>query len=168
VSSPSIPVADFIAVFGDEGDGDLPDGRVMASTHADWRVVIEAFGRRGWPMTRNDLEGGNPPTDADDLRDRLAQYPDGDALYFAAYPHPDVRVNLFPCFGPVIFDFDRRECVDQRTVDALCELIAEIGDATAGTVILTLEGSDEVVLASYAPVLREFRLDEPWVDVFES
>jgi len=162
VTSPSLPAADFIALFADEEQGALPNASVVPSTTEDWPIVIEALSRRGWPMTRRDPYRGNVDTDAAELIRRLPHLPDDDALSFAVFPHPGVQVNFFPAVGDVFFDFDRREFVDQATVDAACELIALIGDTTARPVVVAHEYDDDQTVLSYTPTLREFRLDEPW------
>ena len=91
----TVRVADFIDAFG-EDPGDLPDGVVLNSSHADWQPLLDALHAAGWPMVLNGAESSPVPREIPTL---LAT---DEFRTFFVYPVSAVGVN-FLCTreGPV-------------------------------------------------------------------
>jgi hypothetical protein len=136
-----VRVADFIDAFG-EDPGDLPDGVVLNSSHADWQPLLDALHAARWPMVLNGAESLPVPREVPTL---LAT---DEFRTFFVYPVSAVGMN-FLCTreGPVRFDIDLREIVTQEALNGLCEAIRLIGLSTEKDVVVTHEGF------SRAPVL---------------
>ena len=154
VSGTSLALSDWRAVaFAD--DGNLPHGRVRNTDLLRWQAVLDEVIRRGWPLT---FERNGDDLPAPTAQDAFSTARDA-SLVFKVWPTPAVQVNLFPLDAKSIdFDFDLRELNTQSSLDALCDFVRVVGQATRGDVVLTPEGTEAAPFCVYRHASGLFEL----------
>lgn len=140
----------FMEAFG-ALPGVLPDGIIVGSSPSDWPRVLTALGQAGWHAVWT--SNGRTVEVADFANDAYLHES------FAVRPINRATVNFFFGVGEITFDFDLRELVDQAAVDALCSLLAMVGNALNRQVDVTPEGQAETIVVRYLPGGRRFVID---------
>lgn len=142
MSRARVDVHALLEAFGPEA-GALPDCYAEGSAASDLPLLVDALRRTGWEVRWNS-DGSHVL--AEQSASRLAA---GDSV--RVHPTSSVQVNFFG-WGEVAFDFDLRELTDQSAADALCDVIAFVGNELGRDVRVFEEGdtSDEVLRYSVA------------------
>lgn len=138
------------AAFGADA-GYLPDGLVVDSSTADWPDVVRVVDAAGWTPVWTSDHREVLPIDIDH-RGRLHDS-------FAIRPGTSIQINFFPNFE-VLFDVDLRELREQASVDMLCDVIRRVGRALRKDVLVSQEGSWELVVLRYDAAADSFSLEK--------
>jgi hypothetical protein len=125
--------------------GYLPNGRAEQVGSDAWELIVGVITGAGWQISVE--EGTRILEKPSDARAALS------ASAWAVTLSHEVRVNLFPMWGAqdVWFDFDMRELRGDGEVALLSRFIRLLGDTLNRPVLLSLEGADDNVFASYMP-----------------
>lgn len=105
-----------------DDDGVLPDGEVAGTDRMTWERVLAALDGRGWIVSHDDSDG---------------------ILVAKVRPGPGVLV-IIRRYGweTIDFDFDLRELATQPALDALCDFVSAVGQASQRDVALFAEGAN--------------------------
>jgi hypothetical protein len=140
-----LDVAELQRLVDDNPGMDLPNGRVVDTSSADWRALLhylyEGPWRVSWPHA---ADQATRPSSADEAVHE--DFSIGRVDLAAG-----VRVNVFPSWGTehFWFDFSLRELRNQAAVDTLVEFLRGLGRAGGPLVMLSYEGDDDLVFAVY-------------------
>jgi len=132
----------LVEAFGAQ-PGVLPDGTIVGSSPSDWPRVLTVIEEAGWHAVWT--SNGRTVEVADFTDDAYVHES------FAVRPTNRVTVNFFFGVGEITFDFDLRELVDQAAVDALCSLLATVGNALNRQVDVMPEGQADTIVVRYLP-----------------
>jgi len=132
-----------------DDDGALRDIYVLGTTIADWQAVWDMLredaGRLTFAMDGTALE---PP---ESVAEVFAHQ--GAHGFLASYRLGGVLLNChFFTVEEIEFDLDPRDVDGPDDVAALAQFMAALGRATAKAVILTMENSQQAVIARFDPV----------------
>ena len=132
-----------------DDDGALRDIYVPDTTIADWQAV--------WDILREDAEqlmfamdgtALEPPESVSDIFARRGAHG-----FLASYRLGRVLLNChFFTVEEIEFDLDPRDVDGPDDVAALAQFMAALARATAKAVILTMENSQQAVIARFDPV----------------
>lgn len=128
------------------GDGELPNGHAPEVGAAEWVAFLDALEASGWPTSWYAETSPIWPVTLDDLHDE-------ERGCFSVQVSDTVRVNVFPSWGLdcIWFDFSLREVQTQDDTDRLSDFVRLLGRSVHRPVLLSHEGSDELVFATYQP-----------------
>ena len=112
-----------------DDDGVLPDGEVAGTDRETWDRVLAALKGRGWIVPHDDSDG---------------------ILVAKVSPGRGVLIIIRRYEWETIdFDFDLRELTTQPALDALCDFVSEVGQASQRDVALFAEGTNRNPDSSY-------------------
>lgn len=129
-------------------EGELRDLYVFETTEEEWQRVVDAV-RTRWPSAF--LADGQPaemPAGVPQIFEMALSQ----ALLWRIALREGLSANChFFVREEIEFDVDPREVSSQRGLDAVCEFVRIVGQAASKAVVLTMESSPELVIASYEP-----------------